>query len=63
MEVKKFKLKALKAFIDQNGSKIDQGKEFDVDFLDPFWCSKIRVGDVLNVSETVAKTKEAKNGE
>jgi hypothetical protein len=63
MEVKKFKLKALKSFLDQNGAKINQGKEFDVDFLDPFLCSKIRVGDVLNMNETVAKTKEFKNGE
>ena len=66
MEVKKFKLKALKSFlrhIDQKPTKIEQGKEFFIDYLTPFWCSRIRVGDVVIVNEPVAKSKEAKNGD
>ena len=62
MEVKKFKLRALKSFFDQKPTKIEQDKEFFIDSLTPFWCSRIRVGDVVIVNDTVAKTKEAKNG-
>ena len=62
MEVKKFKLKALKSFFDQTQKKIEHGKEFFIDSLTPFWCTRIRVGDVVIVNEPVAKAKEAKNG-